>query len=94
VPSRVKMELMGDFERCERLLQFARASVEAVPVFRAAIEIDFSFRKQGGVFLCEHEGTIQIKDEAAIVGAHLHRSNRTSQETNHLRAYGIFTTLA
>ena len=49
VPSGVKMELVGNFERSERLVQFARAPVEAVPVFRAAIEINLSSRKRGGV---------------------------------------------
>ena len=43
VPARVEMGCVRDFQGIERLVQFARAAIEAVGVLGAAIEIDFRF---------------------------------------------------
>ena len=58
VPARVEMKFVRDFQGIERLVHFACAAVEAVGVLGAAIEIDFRFREQDGVFLRQQEGTV------------------------------------
>ena len=60
--ARVEMEFVGDFQGIERLVQFARAAVEAVGVLRAAIEINFRLCKHCRVFPCQQERTVQLPE--------------------------------
>src|SRR5580693_6323862 len=58
--SRVEMELVRNFEGIECLVQFARPAVEAIRVFRAAIDVYFHFQKSGRIFPRQHVRAVQI----------------------------------
>ena len=62
VSARVEVEFVGNLERIERLVQFARTAVEAVGIFRAAIEVNFHFQKRRRIFPRQHEGAVQIPE--------------------------------
>ena len=62
VAARVEVELVRNFEGVERLMQFARASVETEGVLRAAIEVHFHFQKRGRVFPRQHERAVQVPE--------------------------------
>jgi len=62
VSARVEVEFVGNLEGIERFVQFARTTVKSIRIFRAAIEVNFHFRKRGRIFPRQQKGAVQIPE--------------------------------
>ena len=62
VASRVEVELVGNLEGIERLVQFARSTIKVVRVFHAAIKVNFHFQKRRRISPRQRKWAVQIPE--------------------------------